>query len=101
MLFPPFTSIGWKSFNHNYELISIGIVTSAKNQGSCGSCAAFATAGAIETCFAKAGSKLSGLDLSEQQLVDCNYGNDANGCNGAGLATYAKYYSMYSSSPMF
>ena len=101
MLFPPFTSIGWKSFNHNYELIFIGIVTSAKNQGGCGSCAAFATAGAIETCFAKAGSKLSGLDLSEQQLVDCNYGqNGAKGCHGAGLTTYGKFYSKYSS-PMF
>ena len=92
-------SFEFKRLHH--ELIFIGIVTAAKNQGSCGSCAAFASAGAIETCFAKAGSKLSGLDLSEQQLVDCNYGkNGAKGCNGAGLKTYGQFYSKYSS-PMF
>ena len=44
---------------------------------------------------------MSSLDLSEQQLVDCNYGqNGAKGCYGAGLTTYGKFYSKYSS-PMF
>ena len=69
----------------------IGIVTVAKDQGRCGSCAAFASAGAIETCLAKAGTKLTDLDISEQQMLDCNYGNMANGCNGAALATYAQF----------
>jgi len=87
-----YSSIDRESLPASWDSRSLGLVTVAKNQGQCGSCAAFASAGAVETCFAKAGTKLSGLDLSEQQLVDCNYGNDANGCNGAGLATYAKYY---------
>ena len=44
-----------------------------KNQGNCGSCAAFAATGLHETCMAKAGAPLKGLDLSEQYLVDCGY----------------------------
>ena len=48
-------------------------MTDAKNQGNCGSCAAFASGGLHETCMAKAGASLNGLDLSEQYLVDCGY----------------------------
>ena len=44
-----------------------------KNQGNCGSCAAFAATGLHETCMAKAGAPTNGLDLSEQYLVDCGY----------------------------
>ena len=55
-------------------LLSIlGHVTVPKNQGNCGSCAAFAATGLHETCMAKAGAPLKGLDLSEQYLVDCGY----------------------------
>ena len=53
--------------------LTIGWVTDAKNQGNCGSCAAFASGGLHETCMAKAGASLNGLDLSEQYLVDCAY----------------------------
>ena len=48
-------------------------MTKAKNQGNCGSCAAFAATGLHETCMAKAGAPVQGLDLSEQYLVDCGY----------------------------
>ena len=48
-----------------------GLVTPPKNQGNCGSCAAFA--GLHETCMAKAGAPIKSLDLSEQYLVDCGY----------------------------
>ena len=48
-------------------------MTEPKNQGNCGSCAAFAATGLHETCMAKAGAPLKGLDLSEQYLVDCGY----------------------------
>jgi len=52
---------------------SIGLVTSVKNQMSCGSCAAFAITGVHEVCMLKAGARFNGLDLSEQQLLDCGY----------------------------
>ena len=70
-----------------------GYVTKAKAQQSCGSCAAFATGGAMEICLRKAGApSLESLDISEQQLVDCAYdGNGANGCHGAWLSAYPKF----------
>ena len=43
-----------------------GLVTPARDQMSCGSCAAFAATGAHETCMLKAGARMNGLDLSEQ-----------------------------------
>ena len=50
-----------------------------RNQGSCGSCWAFATAGAIEGMVAKNNQKKI-ISLSPQQLVDCDTKNF--GCNG-------------------
>ena len=50
-----------------------GLVTPAKNQMSCGSCAAFAATGAHETCMLVSKARFNGLDLSEQQLIDCGY----------------------------
>merc|ERR1711981_1104002 len=56
-------------------------------------CAAFAATAMHEVAMVKAGAKLAGLDLSEQQLVDCGYNGQAmNGCNGAGLAVYTDWF---------
>merc|ERR1712241_328899 len=67
-----------------------GWVSAVKNQGACGSCAAFAAVGAAESSLLKAGAAKASLDLSEQWLVDCKPAN-ANGCNGASLSTYQKH----------
>lgn len=56
-----------------------GRVSEVKNQGSCGSCWAFATTGLLE---GQVGPKLnrSLVSLSEQSLVDCSTSN--HGCKG-------------------
>jgi len=70
-----------------------GWCTKVKNQGNCGSCAAFAAMGMIEIAMAKVGAEPKGLDLSEQYLVDCAYtGSEANGCRGAGIVYYPKWF---------
>merc|ERR1712212_1057974 len=64
-----------------------GAVTPVRNQGSCGSCWAFSTTGAIEGAyFIKTGKLVS---LSEQNLMDCNRKN--GGCDG-GIPYYALEY---------
>lgn len=64
-----------------------GMVTSVKNQGSCGSCWAFSSAGALEGQLAKKTGQL--LDLSPQNLVDCVTEND--GCGGGYMTNAFSY----------
>lgn len=66
-----------------------GIITPVKNQKSCGSCSAFASAAMHEACLIQAGASKTNMDLSEQQLVDCAYdGKVALGCKGAFIRAY-------------
>jgi len=64
----------------SYDARDVGIVTSPKNQGSCGSCWAFACVGALEAHLLKANMVGSSPDLSEQQQVSCN--TSMWGCEG-------------------
>merc|ERR1719198_45638 len=71
----------------SYDWRDHGAVNPIKDQGQCGSCWAFSTVANIEGVGAVETGKL--LDLSEQQLVDCET-TDA-GCNG-GLPSNAFQY---------
>ena len=64
----------------SYDARTASIVTSPKNQGGCGSCWAFASAGAFESHLLKKYA-MGPYDLSEQQLLDCNEYN--YNCSGS------------------
>ena len=57
-------------------------VTPVKDQGSCGSCWAFAVNGLLEVYANLYYNDLLNMDLSEQQLVACVYPEDENGRGG-------------------
>uniref|UniRef100_A0A0E0MTR3 Peptidase C1A papain C-terminal domain-containing protein n=1 Tax=Oryza rufipogon TaxID=4529 RepID=A0A0E0MTR3_ORYRU len=62
-------------------------------QGTCASCWAFSTTGAVEGDNFLASGNL--LNLSEQQLVNCDHTKTECGCGG-GLLTNAYAYLMSS-----
>ncbi|KAM3873507.1 cathepsin S, ortholog2, tandem duplicate 1 [Diretmus argenteus] len=64
-----------------------GMVTPVKDQGTCGSCWAFSSAGALEGQLAKTMGQLR--DLSPQNLVDCVKEN--NGCGGGYMTNAFEY----------
>merc|ERR1711936_1233371 len=67
-----------------------GWVSPVRNQGACGSCAAFAAVAAAESSLLKAGAAIELLDISEQWMVDCKPPG-AKGCKGASLVAYHNY----------
>jgi len=79
-----------------FDWVSQGAVSSVKDQGRCGSCAAFSAVGSIESCFKIQGGSMND-DLSEQHLLDCGYNHEyiddegswgADGCDGAWPQAY-------------
>lgn len=78
---PP--SLDWRNYyGGNY-------VTPVKNQGSCGSCWAFATTAALES-YVLINNNLpsTALDLSEQVLISCS---GAGSCGGGGTPAAASF----------
>ena len=63
-------SLDWRDQN---------IVTSIKNQGSCGSCWAFGVTAYIESMLIKYRGYGKNVDLSEQYLLTCTPGSDCSG----------------------
>jgi hypothetical protein len=68
------------TLSSSYDARNDGIVSSPKDQGACGACWAFASAGAMESHILKKGG--SATDLAEQQLISCN-GSGYNCCGGS------------------
>ena len=68
----------WRSGDTSHPSINIPI----RDQGSCGSCWAFGTVGAMEAAMVRAGMPVT--DLSEQFLVSCN--KDGWDCDGGWIA---------------
>lgn len=71
-------------------------MSDVKNQGSCGSCWTFSTAGTFESHYALVTGKVGAERqlFSEQQLVDCAGDFENNGCSG-GLPSHAFQYIYY------
>ncbi|AOT85582.1 v-cath [Cyclophragma undans nucleopolyhedrovirus] len=67
----------------NFDWRDQNKVTNVKNQGACGACWAFATLASLETQYALKFNRL--VNLSEQQLIDCDYVD--LGCMGGLLHT--------------
>jgi len=57
-----------------------GAVTPIKDQGICGSCWTFGTAGSIEGAWFLSSGDL--VSVSEQQILDCAWGEWDSGCDG-------------------
>jgi C1A family cysteine protease len=76
-------SLDWRNINgQNY-------VTPIRNQGSCGSCWAFASAAALEASrLITANTPNTDLNLAEQILVSCSGAGD---CNGGYINTAADF----------
>ena len=76
--FNPPPALSPKSLPAAFSWCDSGGCTPVRNQGSCGSCWAFSTVGALE-CNIKIKDKVT-VDLSEQWLVSCN--SDGWSCSG-------------------
>jgi len=74
------TTFDWRTTNK---------VTAVKDQGQCGSCWAFSATEAIESAWIISGKANSSINLSPQQIVDCD--TTDGGCNGGWPETAMTY----------
>ena len=79
------------SLPSSYDLRQTNKLTPVRNQGSCGSCWAFATYGSLESFLLP--SQL--LDFSEQHLID-THGYDWGPCDGGNLNMATAYLARWS-----
>ncbi|MGA3080002.1 MAG: C1 family peptidase, partial [Terracidiphilus sp.] len=77
------SSFDWRAYNNT------DYITPVKNQGSCGSCWAFATTGSVQDEANAYYNRNLGLDLSEQQLLSCA---NAGTCAAGGYTDQALSY---------
>ena len=92
-----YASVSTASLPDSFDARIYGIVTSVKDQGSCGSCSAFAATSQHESCILDQGLQRykHEMDLSEQQLLDCAHdGYNALGCEGAYIKAYPMWLSQ-------
>lgn len=74
-----------------FDWREMGGVTAVKDQAACGSCWDFAATGAFESAIMIADSVE--WDLSEQQVLDCNWGGSS--CNGGWMGDAYDLYMYY------
>jgi len=74
--------VSTKALPTSYDLRTQGLVTSVKNQGSCGASWTFATCASIESFWLKQG--LGSYNLSEDNINNC-HGFDWAPCNGGNI----------------
>jgi C1A family cysteine protease len=84
---------GTTQFDAVYDLRDHGFVSSVKNQGQCGACWTFASMGAIESNWLKAGD--DEYDLSENNLKNGN-GFESDHCSGGNEKMSTSYFSRAS-----
>ena len=76
-----------------YDMRTLGLVTSVKDQGGCGSCWTFGTFGSMESHWKVMG--FSDYDLSENNLKDCS-GFDLGPCDGGNSWMSVSYLTRFS-----
>lgn len=82
-----------KSFPVSYDLRTLGLVTSVKNQNPYGTCWTFASSGAIESHWLKIG--FGTFDLSERNVATCN-GFEWGWNNGGNRKLASAYFTRIS-----
>jgi len=88
----PRMAVAVEKIEPKYDWRDEGCVTPVKDQGSCGSCWAFAAIGAYEAAYAITNDK-KWVDVSEQELLDCTFA-DSN-CFSGGWHQQAFLYMQY------